>query len=993
MHASTKLVGCALSAATALAATAPAAGAADVVISQVYGAGGNSGASYQSDYVELFNRSATPRSVDGWSVQYASATGTGAFQAAAINGTIAPGGRLLVKLASGTNGQPLPAPDQSPSSALNLSGTAGKVALADQATGVGCNGGSIPCTPPQRERIVDLVGYGTANFFEGTGPAPATTATTAAVRGQDGCRDSDDNATDFTREPAAPRNAASAPTPCRTGTPTDPTGTGRAQPDAVAPGASTLLAVDVTPGTVPPSTGITVTADTTRIGGAATTALNDAGQDGDATAGDGTYSRQVTVVPTTAAGPTTIPATIADAQQRTSTTTIALAVTDRCGDPRTPIHEVQGAGSATPKDGQVVTIEGVVVGDLDQAGGFDGFYLQEPDASQDDDPRTSEGVFVYAPEAPDVTEGDRVRVRGTATEFFDLTQVRAQQVGVCAAGEHVAPTSLDLPVGDLSDFERVEGMLATFPDRLTVNETFTLARYGEVRLAEGRLYSPTTVAEPGPAAQQVRDGNLERSFVLDDGDDRQNVDPTRYPQGGLSFANTLRSGSTTEGLRGVVDFRFGDWRVQPVGEVTFRDDNPRTDRPEDVGGNVKVASFNVLNFFNGPAFPTPRGASTPQELERQVVKEVSALKAIDADVVGLNELENDASGPDSAIAYLTDRLNEATAPGTYAYVDTGVIGTDEIRVALLYKPAKVTPVGPYATLTTAKDPRFLDTKNRPSLAQTFRVNASGTEVTVVANHLKSKGSACDDVGDPDTGDLQGNCNRTRTNAAEALADWLATNPTGRDAMGTLIVGDLNSYALEDPIDALKAAGYRDMVREEQGAGAYSYVFDGEAGYLDHALASSSLAPKVTGVTEWHIDADEPIALDYNTEFKTPNQVQSFYGPGPYRASDHDPVVVGLDLRAPARTTVTPVPGKNGKHQVPLAQLTVAETGDPLAGRALTFTTEGEALCTATTDAGGIAGCDGPGVRGKVARAGGYEVRFAGDEDRYAPAAAHAPRKG
>ena len=169
--------------------------------------------------------------------------------------------------------------------------------------------------------------------------------------------------------------------------------------------------------------------------------------------------------------------------------------------------------------------------------------------------------------------------------------------------------------------------------------------------------------------------------------------------------------------------------------------------------------------------------------------------------------------------------------------------------------------------------------------------------TAVVNHLKSKGSDCNHVGDPDTGDGQGNCNITRTNAAEALVDWLDTDPTGSGDTDFLVLGDMNAYAQEDPITVFRDAGYVDTIDEFLGGEGYSYVFQGQSGYLDHALASPSLAAQVTGVTEWHINADEPIALDYNANFKSPNQVETFYSDDAYRSSDHDPVLVGLSLNA------------------------------------------------------------------------------------------------
>jgi hypothetical protein len=262
------------------------------------------------------------------------------------------------------------------------------------------------------------------------------------------------------------------------------------------------------------------------------------------------------------------------------------------------------------------------------------------------------------------------------------------------------------------------------------------------------------------------------------------------------------------------------------------------------------------------------------------------------------ELENDdPSAENAAIEDLVDALNAATGAGSYAFVDTGVVGTDQIRVGIIYRPGTVTPVGAHAIIDSTVDPRFIDTLNRPSIAQTFASNADGARFTVVVNHLKSKGSDCNAVGDPDTGDGQGNCNGTRTAAARALVDWLATDPTGSGDPDVLVIGDMNAYAKEDPIAVFEGAGYSNTIADAIGDEAYSFVFQGQSGYLDHALASPSLSGLVAGVTEWHINADEPVALDYNTEFKTPNQVNTFYAPDAYRSSDHDPVIVGLTLNA------------------------------------------------------------------------------------------------
>ena len=336
-----------------------------------------------------------------------------------------------------------------------------------------------------------------------------------------------------------------------------------------------------------------------------------------------------------------------------------------------------------------------------------------------------------------------------------------------------------------------------------------------------------------------------------------------------------------------------------------------------------MASINAFNFFITLDYPTGdplnntcgplanvecRGADNEEEFTRQRDKLLSALADLDADIVGLNELEN-TTGVDplgDPIKGIVPGLNAMLGAGTYAYIDTGVIGTDAIRVGLIYKPAKVTPVGDFKLLTTDVDPRFLDTKNLPALAQTFEEVATGNRFTLAVNRLKSKGSDCNDVGDPDMGDGQGNCNLTREYAARALVDWLATDPTGSGDPDFLIIGDLNSYAQEDPIEAIKAgpddiAGtgddYTNLIEQYQGAYAYSYIFDAQAGYLDHALASSSMAGQVTGAEVWHINADEPDVLDYDTTFK-PDAQDALYEQNGYRSSDHDPVIVGLNLVHP-----------------------------------------------------------------------------------------------
>lgn len=628
-----------------------------------------------------------------------------------------------------------------------------------------------------------------------------------------------------------------------------------------------------------------------------------------------------------------------------------------CGDPATFIHQIQGSGLTSPLVGTTVVIEGVVVGDFQNNGQPDngelnGFYVQEEDSQADADAATSEGIFVFAPAAVDVLVGDLVRVGGTVVEFTTSGGASLTELGsvsemlVCGTSAAMpAATAVTLPVSNVSDFERYEGMLVRFPQALTISEYFNFDRFNEIVLTLGRLPQPTAVVEPGPDAILLAQSHARHRITLDDGRSNQNPDPAIHPNGNIfDLTNLFRGGDTVQEVTGVIDHSFGLYRIQPTQGAAFAQQNPRPAAPAAVGGNLTVASFNVLNYFStidtgapicGPAAnQSCRGADTPEEFVRQRTKIIAALTAINADVVGLIELENHAT--DAALQDLVAGLNDALGAGTYATISTGPIGTDAIKVALIYKPATVTPVGGYAILDSSVDSRFLDTKNRPVLAQTFMANADGARVTVAVNHLKSKGSACLDVGDPDAGDGQGNCNLTRTAAAQALVDWLATDPTGSGDPDFLIIGDLNAYDKEDPIDAVRAGSddtlgtgddYTDLIALFQGELAYSYVFDGQTGYLDHALANTSLTAQVTGVTEWHINSDEPDLLDYDMTFKQDAQ-DALYEPNAYRSSDHDPVIIGLDLNAaPVCSTAVASPYSlwpANHHFVPVSILGVTD---------------------------------------------------------------------
>ncbi len=586
----------------------------------------------------------------------------------------------------------------------------------------------------------------------------------------------------------------------------------------------------------------------------------------------------------------------------------------------TLISAVQGSTDTSPLVNQTVTVEGVVVGDYEYPGSgrtedyLRGFYVQEEATDWDDDPTTSEGVFVFNGSNNSVSVGDTVSVTGEVKETFGQTEISASSIEILGSGAEVEPLELTMPFPEAVDgapyLERFEGMLVTLSQDLVISEYFNFDRFGEIVLAlplDGldRHYTPTAIVEPGSVTELYGEYLLNR-ITLDDTLTAQNPFPAIHPDGSeFSVTNSFRGGDTLKSATGILAFGFNLYRIQPTEYGVHTERNPRTADHEPVLGALEVASFNVLNYFttldSGPDVCGPsrnqecRGADNTQELERQQAKILAALEAIEADVFGLIEIENTAGV--SGEADLAAGLNAELGAGTYAHIETGTIGTDAIKVALIYKPEVVTPIGDYAVLDSSVDSRFDDSRNRPALAQTFMENATGARFTVVVNHLKSKGSPCD--GDPDTGDGAGNCNVTRTQAAQALADWLATDPIGQEDADALIIGDLNSYDKEDPIDALLEAGYTDLLFKYEGEYAYTYVFDGQFGYLDYALSNDSLTGQITGATAWHINADEPDILDYDTQFNNP----VYYEDDPYRSSDHDPVIVGADLTYTAAETL------------------------------------------------------------------------------------------
>ncbi|MCO7190103.1 MULTISPECIES: ExeM/NucH family extracellular endonuclease [unclassified Pseudoalteromonas] len=564
-----------------------------------------------------------------------------------------------------------------------------------------------------------------------------------------------------------------------------------------------------------------------------------------------------------------------------------------CGDASTKINEIQGNTDESPLKDQVVTIEAVVTADLQEDNQLKGFFVQSLAADMDEDSMTSEGLFVYYKDV-DVKVGDQVRVQGTVQEFYNATQLgNVTQLEVCGSAD-VQAQMLTLPVKEVSDLEAVEGMLVSLSQDMVVADTYNLGRYGEVGLATERLYQGTQVAMPGDAANALEAENTKKFLLMDDGSTVQNPEMIPYPSTGLDAYKTIRLGDTVTNLEGVIAYSFGQYRLNPTKAPTFNNTNERTEAPELKGeGDLRIASFNVLNYFNGDGqgggFPTPRGADTAEELVRQEAKLVSAITALDADVIGLMELENDGFGEHSAVADLVKAIN-AESEYTYAYVDFNAsqIGTDDITTGIIYRTDTVEEAGT-ASFTTAAP---FDYSNRPPTAQSFRKLDNNEEFTVAVAHLKSKGCGSAEGDNADQGDGQGCWNAIRTEGANSFADWLATNPTGNDDADVILVGDMNAYAMEDPMRAFEDKGLSNVITHlDSNTLGYSYNYSGRLGSLDHAVASQSLLSKVTDATDWHINADEPRMLDYNTEYRTDAQIAELYADHAYRASDHDPVII------------------------------------------------------------------------------------------------------
>ncbi len=905
----------------ALVGSANAFAAGNLVVSQVYGGGGNAGASYTHDYIEIFNRGNVSVPLNGMSVQYASSTGTGAFGANSGQLTelpsvaLQPGQYLLIQeFSQAAVGAPLPTADVVDATPINMSGTAGKVALVVDAVTLGCNGGSTPCSPSQLARIVDLVGYGAANFFEGAGPAPTQSNTSAAARNGAGCDDSDNNSTDFsTLSPPGPRNTSSPLATC--GGPTNPSATGAANPGSVLPGAQSTLTATVTPGANPTSTGISVSGDLTSIGGSATTAFADDGLGFDATANDNVFTYRATVAGGTAPGAKSLPVTVTDAQSRSGSTTIALTVAEPPAPP-IEISEIQGAAHISPKVGTTVTTTGIVIGKIGSS-----FYLQDP--TPDLNSATSEGLQVFgASAAAGVSVGDEVSVLGLVTEFrsgaanLTITELTnpvatvlstrnalpaATVIGTGgrippntvieddATGNVEAPGVLFDPAEDGLDFyESMEGMLVQMNDLIATSFTFT--GFGEIFVVGDNGANATTMTPRGGVVIGPGDLNPER-MVIDD----------EWFKTGPPAMPAVNVGGTFPGAHvGILDYNFGEYRIQlrsqPVPASTGV--SVRETAVTAGAGQVSIATFNVENLAGNEAQPKY------DALAAMIVNNLAA-----PDIVGLEEIQDNngvVGGTGDTVVDASTTLNRLVAAisaaggpaysyrqiDPVAHQDGGAPGGN-IRVGFLYRTdrglAFVDRPGGDSTTAVSVVPgadgpqlsaspgRVAPTNSawnasRKPLAAEFTYN--GHKLFVIVNHFNSKGGDQPLFGHSQPPVLTSEVQRNQqaTLLADFVDDILALDSTANVA----VIGDLNDFQFSAPVQKLKDAGLTALIETLPPAERYSYVFDGNSQALDHIMVSGNLMSSAAAAAGYDI-------LHVNSEFID-------------QISDHDPQLVRLTLR-------------------------------------------------------------------------------------------------
>lgn len=612
----------------------------------------------------------------------------------------------------------------------------------------------------------------------------------------------------------------------------------------------------------------------------------------------------------------------------------------------TSIADIQGTSDTSPLVNKTVTTSGQVTA-VYAEGGLRGYTIQTAGTGGENDPTPgiSDGLFIYSPDTVgSVHIGDYVEVTGTISEYHGLTQMTVAQGKMRQVPTRIIPVqSYKGAFPDTSaKREELESMLLQPTGNITVTDNFNTNRYGEIKLTSGTtpLRTATGVVAPGEAAKAYEAANAKKDFIVDDG---ATVDYTRggkdIPLPYLSEQNPVRVGSAVTFTQPtVLLYNFDEWRLNPTEPITGASDpatipatftNTRTEAPEKVGGDYTIASFNVLNYFSttgdeltGCTFYTDRaknpitvnsgcdarGAANDENLKRQQDKIVAAINTMNTSILSLEEIENSVAfgkNRDEALNTLVAALNDDAGFERWKAVPSpeALSGQEDvIRTAFIYQDDQVQPQGESEILL---DSDAFNNARKP-LAQTFEPVGSkvkGDEFVAIVNHFKSKGSGSGV--NADQGDGQGASNADRKKQAQALVAFADQEKKENKTDNVVLLGDFNSYSKEDPMKILADAGYINI--GDQFDAGYSYVYGGRQGSLDHVLASPSMFKQVTGADVWNINSVESIAFEYS---RYNYNATNFYQPNAYRSSDHDPKVVGFNLRAQGPVAFTDVPGNS-----------------------------------------------------------------------------------
>lgn len=789
------------------------AGTNDVVISQVYGGGGNSGAAYTNDFVELFNAGSTATDISGWSVQYASSSGSSWGNATTVIGagvTLQPGQYYLIGLASGSgNGVALPVPDTSGSSSLSASH--GKVALVSNSNALT----AVDC--PSDASIVDFVGYGDdPNCSEGSGPTGSVPSgnQSAPLRNGDGCTDTNDNAADF--------GIASPPTPRNTASPTHVCSGGSAITLSVA-------AVELAEGnTGTTSFSFTVTlSDPAPVGGVS---FDAATSDGTATVSDSDYTALTTSAHTIIEGNTSLDISVdalgdsavegdetfnllvSNVSGTNVGTTSAQATGTILNDDAlaAEIYEIQGSGDVSALVGQLVHLTDNIV----TAVGSAGFTVQTPNARADASAASSNGVYVYTGGAPTVSAGDVVSFDATVAEYYQMTELVNPSTAVVSSQGVDLPTAIvfdaNTPSPDptslscgSSNFECLEGMLVSIVDGLVTrsNQRFGSDPYTEVYISAagtrslrepGLLFDLTPTVGDNDAAG-VWDGNPE-IFEMD-------LDALLASYSGIA----VNAGSRFV-ASGVIGYGFGDYEFWPA-QITFDYLAPiPRPVPQADSSVLRIGDFNVERLCDtvddvlagNAAYECgdgglPTEAAYLLKLERLSAYIGGVLQL--PDVIALQEVEN--------ITVLNALAAKIAKNYSTSYTTYLIEGNDPggIDVAYLVNASRVTvdSVSQLDADLLWTDPDDNTTKpvhDRPSLLLTATFQGDGAlnqPFMLIANHFKARSNV--DDGNADAArDSEKRLRQAVSIATEIQA--LQSSPPN-SGVPLVVLGDMNAYQFSD----------------------------------------------------------------------------------------------------------------------------------------------------------------------------------------------------